>query len=185
MGLLDDVLGSVTGQSAGGTVNNPGGGAASMLIPALMAILAAKAGGGGMGNLGGMPSGGAGQAQSGGLGGLLGGLLGGGNQGAGGLGGLLGGGGIAGGLGQLLQTFQQNGYGNVANSWVGSGQNQPIAPHQITEALGPDTIDQLSNHTGLPQGEVASELSRLLPQVIDRLTPQGRLPTATEASQWV
>ena len=181
MGLLDDVLGSVTGQGTGGRGVNAAGGMASMLMPALMAILAAKAGSGGIGNSGGMFGSGAGQA--GGLGGLLGSVLGGGQGGS--LGGLGGGSGIAGGLGQLVQSFQQNGQGAAVNSWVGSGQNQAIAPHQVTQALGPDTIDQLSQHTGLSQEDVATQLSQLLPQVVNRLTPHGRLPTTDEASQWV
>jgi uncharacterized protein YidB (DUF937 family) len=147
-----------------------------------------KAGSGGdLGNLGGRMGGGAdAQAQSGGgLGGMLGRLLGGGGNEASSLGGGLSGGSLAGGLGQLIQSFEQNGHGSIANSWVGSGPNQPVAPNQVVDALGSDTIDELSNKTGLARGDVAAQLSQFLPTIVDRLTPHGRLPTSGEASQWV
>lgn len=189
MGLLDSILGQVTGQNA----NAPAGGGASALLPALMTIMAAKAGGGagGLGALGSMLGGAAGSAPAGGggLGGMLGSLMGGGQgmQGgsAGGLGGMLGGGGVAGGLGQLLQSFEQSGDGAAAQSWVGNGANAPVSPDQVGQALGPNTIDQLASHTGMAQTDVMSQLSQLLPQAVHQLTPNGRLPTADEASQWV
>jgi uncharacterized protein YidB (DUF937 family) len=87
-----------------------------------------------------------------------------------------------GGLGALLQRFSQSGLGNIANSWVGTGSNQPVAPHQLADALGPDALNRLSQQTGLPQQELLAHLSQLLPSVVDKLTPQGRLPTAAEAS---
>ena len=101
------------------------------------------------------------------------------------LGGLLGGGGLAGGLGQLLQQFGQNGHGAVANSWVTTGPNRAISPDQLLEALGPDTVDQLSQQTGVPRDQIGTQLSQVLPQAVDQLTPEGRLPTHAEASQWV
>jgi uncharacterized protein YidB (DUF937 family) len=61
-----------------------------------------------------------------------------------------------GGLGGLLQQFQRNGHGDVMESWIGAGQNRPIAPHQLQEALGPDTINDLSQRTGMPQQDLLS-----------------------------
>jgi uncharacterized protein YidB (DUF937 family) len=118
-------------------------------------------------------------ADSGGLGGL-GGLL------KGGLGGLLAGGAagtvLSGGLGDLLNQLQQGGHGDAANSWVGKGQNKPIAPGDLANALGADQIESLSAQSGLSRDELLNGLSQYLPQVIDHLTPDGRLPTENELS---
>jgi uncharacterized protein YidB (DUF937 family) len=115
------------------------------------------------------------------LGGLLGGL--GGAGGAGGLGGLLSGLGGAGaggllngGLSDLLQQFRQNGHGDVAESWVQPGPNQPVAPHQLEKAIGPDVLDTLAQQTGLSRDDILSRLSRELPDAVDKYTPDGRLP---------
>ncbi|EYD77609.1 hypothetical protein Rumeso_00775 [Rubellimicrobium mesophilum DSM 19309] len=109
----------------------------------------------------------------GGLGGLLGGLMGGGASG--GLGGLLGGG-----LGELNQQMRRNGRGDVMDSWVGTGQNRQVEPHDLEAALGPDVLDDLTEATGLSRQEVLSRLSRELPQAVDQYTPQGRLPEPHE-----
>ena len=98
------------------------------------------------------------------------------------MGGGLGGG--MGGLGGLLQQFQRNGHGDVMDSWIGTGANRPIAPHKLGEALGPDTISELSQRTGMPQQDLLSELSRVMPDVVDKLTPHGRLPDESEQAHW-
>ncbi|MDP8919898.1 MAG: YidB family protein [Pseudomonadota bacterium] len=112
--------------------------------------------------------GGSGQ-QSGGLGGL-GGLLG--NLGGAGAGGLL-----SGGLGELVQRFQQNGHGEVAESWVGTGPNKEVAPQQLEQAIGPDVLDSLTQQTGLSREDILARLSKDLPHAVDQYTPEGRLPT--------
>lgn len=178
MGLLDQVLGSALGSRGD---NNGQQGGVSPIMSVIMALLASR----GMGQGAGAGAG----AGAGGLGGLLGGLMGqgGGMGGLGNAGGGVGGGvggGLGGGLGGLLEQFQRNGHGEAMNSWVGSGQNHPIAPHQLDEALGPDTVDQLSAQSGMPRGDLLSELSRTLPGVIDQVTPHGRLPNEDEASKW-
>jgi uncharacterized protein YidB (DUF937 family) len=91
-----------------------------------------------------------------------------------------------GGLGGLLDQFRQNGYGDHVNSWVGTGQNRQIAPDELSQALGPNTLDELEQQTGLPRQQLLSELSQELPDAIDQFTPDGRLPTEQEASsRWV
>ena len=112
---------------------------------------------------------------SGGLGGLL-----------GGLGGMLGGGAatggaVAGGLGDLLNGLKQAGHGETADSWVGSGNNKPIQPNDLENAIGADTLAKLAQQTGLSKDELLQRLSDNLPSAIDQMTPQGRLPTADEA----
>ena len=89
--------------------------------------------------------------------------------------GMSGNGGI-GGLGDLLAKFQQAGLGDAAASWVGTGQNLPVSGEQVEGALGSDLLSQIARQIGLPQGEVAGHLSQMLPQVVDRLTPNGRVP---------
>ncbi len=85
-------------------------------------------------------------------------------------------GGGLGGLGGLLGKLQQAGLGEVASSWVGSGQNLPVSGDQLSGALGSDVLGQLARQLGLGQGELASQLSQHLPQVVDQLTPQGKIP---------
>ena len=163
MGLLDDVLGSAV----------PGGGLAKPLMIAATALLAAKATGGLGGLLGGSGATGANQppgspsqppapqpAAGPPQGGLLGGLAG------------------------LVEQFRQNGHGDVINSWIGSGQNQPIAPDQLHQALGPDAVNNLSRLTGVSGQDLVAELARVLPGIVDKLTPQGRVPDHAEMSRW-
>src|SRR5262249_8546669 len=142
---------------------------------------------------GGAPAGGA----PGGLGDILGGLLGG-KPGApsgglpgglpGGLGGLLAGAGagsvLSGGLGSLVKDLQDNGQGDAAHSWVGTGPNEEIEPNDLGKALGADTINALTSQTGMSRDELLKGLSQQLPELVDKLTPNGRLPTEHEAARW-
>jgi uncharacterized protein YidB (DUF937 family) len=92
-------------------------------------------------------------------------------------------GGLLGGLGGLLDKLQKGGLGDVANSWVGSGQNQPLTPKQLSPALGSDIIEALAQRSGLSEEELTKQLSQILPGVVDKLTPAGRLPTLAELSE--
>ena len=104
----------------------------------------------------------------------------------GGLGGLLAGGAagsvLSGGLGDLLNQFQQKGHGDTASSWVGNGPNKQIAPGDLANALGADQIESLSAQSGLSRDELLSGLSKYLPDVVNHLTPDGRLPDENEVS---
>ena len=92
-------------------------------------------------------------------------------------------GGLLGGLGGLLDKLQKGGLGDVANSWIGSGQNQPVSPKQLGPALGPDIIKTLAQGSGLSEEELTKQLSQVLPGIVDKLTPAGRLPTLAELSE--
>ena len=92
-------------------------------------------------------------------------------------------GGLLGGLGGLLEKFQQSGHGDVAKSWVGSGQNQPISPGQLSSALGPSLIKTLAEKTGMSEQDVTAQLSNILPAFVDKLTPKGRVPTHDEIAR--
>jgi uncharacterized protein YidB (DUF937 family) len=87
------------------------------------------------------------------------------------------------GLGGLLNKLQQGGLGNEAKSWIGSGQNQPVSPGQLGSALGSNIIKLLAQKSGLSEEELTKQLSQILPGIVDKLTPNGRLPTAAELSE--
>jgi uncharacterized protein YidB (DUF937 family) len=109
-----------------------------------------------------------GQAGSEGMLGNLGGLLGGTSAGS-----LLGGG-----LRDLVENLKSKGQGEVADSWVKTGPNKPIAPQDLERAISPEVWETLSEQTGLSREELLSRLSRELPEAVDKYTPDGRLPAA-------
>jgi len=82
----------------------------------------------------------------------------------------------SGGLQGLLQSFAQKGLGDVAASWVSTGQNLPISPAQLQGVLGSGKIQEIAQGLGLDASKVSAGLSQILPQVIDKLTPQGSVP---------
>jgi uncharacterized protein YidB (DUF937 family) len=84
------------------------------------------------------------------------------------------------GLGGLVERFRQGGLEDIIKSWIGTGANKAIAPDELHQALGPDTVDGLARETGLERDDLLSQLSRLLPEVIDRLTPDGKIPNDDE-----
>ncbi len=85
------------------------------------------------------------------------------------------GGGVAG-LGDLVSRFQQGGMGDLVASWIGTGQNLPVSGQQLNDVLGSDMIAGLARQLGMSQGDTADQLSQVLPQVVDRLTPDGQAP---------
>lgn len=187
MGLLDSVIGGTPSESG-----------LSAATKALLLVLAAKAAkdylgrrqaatqpaapvnappaGGGLGSILGGLLGGA--NPMGGLPGGLGSILNGG--GPGGLGGLLGGLGGAGVLGALVNQFTRNGHGEAMNSWIGVGPNHTLPPEQLGEALGEEPLQELQASTGLPRQTLLAQLAQELPEAIDHVTPDGRLPTEEE-----
>ena len=97
-----------------------------------------------------------------------------------GAGGPLSGGELGGGLKDLLDRFRQSGQGTKAESWVAKGPNDPIAPDELEAALGEERIQWLMEQTGMPRDQLLAGLSNDLPDAIDQLTPEGRLPTEAE-----
>ncbi len=81
----------------------------------------------------------------------------------------------SGGIGGLLSKMQQSGYGGQAQSWVGTGQNQPIPPDAMSQIFG-GQLGQIAQQLGMSHEQAASEMSQVLPQVVDRMTPQGSVP---------
>lgn len=85
-------------------------------------------------------------------------------------------GGLLGGLGGLLDKLKNAGHGNVADSWVGTGQNQSINANDLGAALGPQVIREIAQRTGMDEQELLRQLSTALPGVVDKLTPNGQVP---------
>jgi len=115
----------------------------------------------------------------GGLGGVLGGLLGG--AAAGGAAGRV----LSGGLGDLMKQLQQGGLGDAANSWVSDGPNKSVSAGDLSKALGADQINMLANQTGMSRDDLLQNLAKHLPDVINHLTPDGRLPNEQETSRMI
>lgn len=123
-----------------------GGGGASPIQGVLMNML----GGGQQGGQGGMGQGGMGMAGQGG--------------------------GIGGGLGGLLSSFEQAGLGHIAQSWVGNGPNQSVSPQQLHSVLGDDQVQGMASQAGMGPQDFLAQLSQHLPNVVNGMTPNGRLP---------
>ena len=167
MGILDDLLGGLAGQTMGGRPQQQsmpvgGGGMSQVLIalmPVVLGMLANRgSAGGASGQMNYAPGGG-------GLGGVLGQILG-------------GGGGTAGGLGGILDQLQRAGFAEQADSWVSRGANKPISPDAMSQIFGKDGIEAISRQAGISPEQAQHGLSQLLPEVIDHMTPNGEVPDA-------
>ena len=175
MGLLDVLKGMQDGPRGQQDPTTSGGGMSpiTMAILGLIAYKAIKGLGGSQpsakpASAGNNPGGGLGDLLPGGLGGLL----------AGGAAGSI----LSGGLNDLLKQFQQGGQGDVANSWVGSGPNKTISPNNLAKVIDNEQIKALMAQSGISRDELLAGLSEQLPEVVDKLTPNGRLPTEQELS---
>ena len=87
---------------------------------------------------------------------------------------------VMGGLSDLIGKLTAGGAAPQVNSWIGPGQNQPIQPGQLGGALGQSTLNELSQRTGMSQQELLNQLAAVLPQLINHLTPNGRMPTLAD-----
>lgn len=83
-----------------------------------------------------------------------------------------------GGLAGLVQGFEQKGLGQIAQSWVGTGANLPVSAEQIQSVIGSGPLAAIAQKLGLDPQQAASQVSALLPQLVDHLTPDGVLPAA-------
>lgn len=163
MGLLDSIIGSVTGSH--GSSGSSGG--TSPLVKALLMLLAAKAATHYLGQKdqtatapGGAPSvPPSGKIESGILAGMP-------------------------SLDGILEKFKSAGHHDKVESWIGTGPNKPIAPKDVSDVLGHDTVDQLQRKSGLPKDQLLSQLSSVLPSIVDKLTPNGHLPSEADRKHW-
>ena len=81
-----------------------------------------------------------------------------------------------GGVQGIVNEFEKNGLGATVKSWVGTGPNDPVSPADVHRVLGPDLLQQLSARSGLPVQELVEKLAQVLPQAVDRMTPDGTIP---------
>jgi uncharacterized protein YidB (DUF937 family) len=84
----------------------------------------------------------------------------------------------------LLQQFEETGHGEQARSWISSGGNAPLSASDIEQTFGADTIDAIAQQVGLSRGELLAGLAEALPQAVDQMTPEGRMPSPDEWSRW-
>ncbi|MEO8012730.1 MAG: YidB family protein [Polaromonas sp.] len=186
--FLGQILGSVLGNARAGQQSPMGGGGLGDLLGGLMGGGAGQAGGGsgGLGDLlGGLMGGGAGQggnrpADLGGMAGLGQGGSGMGNKGSALMLLLLP---LAmqwvqrnGGIGGVLERFQNKGYTQQAASWVSTGANEELQPQAVSDVVGADELSRLSQQLGVSQEEVSSGMAQILPEMMNQLTPQGGVP---------
>lgn len=83
-------------------------------------------------------------------------------------------------LNNLTSAFQQNGLGDILQSWIGTGQNLPISGEQVQQVLGTGTLGEIAQKAGIGAPEAATKLSGLLPQVVDKISPDGKAPGAND-----
>lgn len=88
------------------------------------------------------------------------------------------GGAQGGGLAGLVKAFTDNGLGDIAGSWVGTGANLPVSAQQIQQALGGGQLERLAQQHGIQPEAAASQLAQMLPGIVDKLTPGGKIPDA-------
>lgn len=183
MGLLDILNGMQNGPRGQTTPAPAGSGGMSPIAMALLGLVAYKA----IKNLSPdqpntAPANRGTTTTAGPSGGGLGGML-------GPLGGLLAGGAagsvLSGGLNDLLKQFQQGGQTDIVQSWIGTGPNKSISPDVLSKVLTPDQIRTLSARTGMSRDELIATLSEQLPELVNQLTPNGRIPTEHEASRLI
>lgn len=82
----------------------------------------------------------------------------------------------SGGLNGLIERFRNAGFGDVVQSWIGTGDNAPISSDALHNVLGADRVNALADKAGLPVDQLLTQLSRHLPGIVDKLTPNGQLP---------
>ncbi len=88
-----------------------------------------------------------------------------------------------GGLSGLAQMFKDKGLGDAMSSWISTGRNLPVSADQITNALGADKVRQISKEVGVSEEETSRGLAGLLPEIIDKLTPDGKVPDSNTLAQ--
>jgi uncharacterized protein YidB (DUF937 family) len=81
-----------------------------------------------------------------------------------------------GGLEGILGKFQQAGYGQQAQSWIGTGQNQPIDPSVLQQIFGQGQLGQIAQQLGITREQASTSVAQMLPQVVDEMTPAGQIP---------
>ena len=86
--------------------------------------------------------------------------------------------GHSGGISELLGDAERNGIGGIVQSWIGSGSNQPVSENQVERLIGQDRLNQLASRAGIPPAIASAALARILPTLVDRFTPHGRMPEA-------
>jgi len=157
MSGLDDLVKGVTGGTGGG------------LGDLLGSLAGGTSSGGGLDDIIGGLAGGSSGSQAGGMGGLLGSLL-------PAIGGMLAGGGLQ----QVLSGFQANGLSAQTDSWIGTGENEPISGDDVRKVVAPEELAKIAAQLGVSEDEAAVAVAQILPTVVDRVSPEGHLAPDNE-----
>ena len=157
MSGLDDLVKGVTGGAGGG------------LGDLLGSLAGGATSGDGLEDIIGGLTGGSSGSQAGGMGGLLGSLL-------PALGGMLAGGGLQ----QVLSGFQANGLSAQTDSWIGTGANEPISGEDVRKVVAPEELTRIASQLGVSEAEAADAVAKILPTVVDRVSPEGHLAPESE-----
>jgi uncharacterized protein YidB (DUF937 family) len=88
-----------------------------------------------------------------------------------------------GGLQGLLTKFTQSGHGDTVASWVSTGENQPISPDAVKSVIGPDQVNAIATKLGVDPTQASALVAKFLPNVVDKLTPNGAIDPAADHSQ--
>ena len=86
-----------------------------------------------------------------------------------------------GGVGAVLDRFHQQGFGKQAQSWVHTGDNDGIDGNAVQQVVGGSELQQMAQRLGVPEQEVAQAFAEIMPQMVDKLTPQGQVPPHADA----
>ena len=89
----------------------------------------------------------------------------------------------AGGLGSLLDRLRNAGLGDQVSSWLNDGPNKALRPDQVAQAIGPQQISEMAAHAGVTPEEITNGLAKALPEVVDQMTPGGRIPSPAQTQQ--
>ncbi len=84
-----------------------------------------------------------------------------------------------------IEQFQKKGFGETIDTWINPGTNKDVSSREVSTALGNDVVDELSRRTGLTRDQIVDELARMLPNMVDGLTPDGRIPTRHEIERLI
>lgn len=83
------------------------------------------------------------------------------------------------GMGNLLEQFQQGGMGDAVQSWLGSGENLPVSAEQLSSVFGSEKIAEMAQQAGISTDDMSGKLADMLPQAVDKLTPDGEVPSGS------
>jgi uncharacterized protein YidB (DUF937 family) len=84
-------------------------------------------------------------------------------------------------MGAVMDKFRQRGMGRQAQSWMSTGQNEPIDEQAVEQVVGHQELQQMAQRLGVPEEQVAQAFAEIMPEMVDKMTPQGQMPPEADA----